>query len=185
MLIADHLKMNAAPPGSYSWAFIDDSIKKGQLQERDNYLIGRPRDTARPVGSSAPTKRTRTPFTSEDDKILTDWVLLKEKQGGSVQGNEIYKELEEQVSTSSELTPPRMPLTLHLTCSTLITLSSPGGTDGSRNFPFSLDQAGQIPRRSLLHLYPRRPHYGVAPVGGPPRQVLHCRTGQQLLRPDP
>ncbi|KAK7991678.1 hypothetical protein PG988_000472 [Apiospora saccharicola] len=92
-LIADHVRIDA-PQGSYSWKWIQDSVKKGELLDLDDYLIGsKPQEGQARVGPSAPGKSTRTPFTDEDDRILMEWVIKREREGESVQGNKIYQEL--------------------------------------------------------------------------------------------
>ncbi|KAI1410696.1 TRF2-interacting telomeric protein/Rap1 C terminal domain-containing protein [Hypoxylon sp. FL1857] len=97
-LIADHARKDG-PPGSYSWKWIDDSIKAGALQNSDNYLcvpVTRQSGVSEsgPIGSTAPQKGKRTKFTPEDDSILTEWVTRKERKGEAILGNDIYKELE-------------------------------------------------------------------------------------------
>ncbi|KAI1064801.1 hypothetical protein LB507_000821 [Fusarium sp. FIESC RH6] len=90
MLIADHARAKKdAPLGSYSWQFIEDSVKNGIIQLKDRYLIGPPPNAPRPVGSGQPTKSTRTPFTREDDARIARWVL---EHPTDQKGNEIWKE---------------------------------------------------------------------------------------------
>lgn len=103
MLIADHIKKGGVspPPGSYSWQWIECSVKNGFLQDKSDYLIGRAQDTSRQIGSSEHARSTRTPFTQTDDLILTKWVLASLRAGNSTSGNEIYKELERRVRTIS------------------------------------------------------------------------------------
>ncbi|OTB09324.1 hypothetical protein M426DRAFT_315892 [Hypoxylon sp. CI-4A] len=98
-LIADHARKNA-PPGSYSWKFIDDSIRKGSLQDRNDYLCTpalAPAPALTPVSAShdaaAIQKSGRTKYTEEDDSILKDWVLEMERNGEPTSGNAIYNEL--------------------------------------------------------------------------------------------
>ncbi|RBR15135.1 hypothetical protein FVER53590_03953 [Fusarium verticillioides] len=91
MLIADHLIKRDAPPGSYSWKFIKDSVENGYIQIKDKYLIGRHPDEPRPVGSNQAKKSTRTPFTAEDDAKLTRWALNHPTQH---KGNQIWYEYE-------------------------------------------------------------------------------------------
>ncbi|KAK8069836.1 hypothetical protein PG994_006452 [Apiospora phragmitis] len=75
-MIADHVWKDA-PQGSYSWKWIEDSVKKGKLLDADDYLIGgKPQEQAR-----------------EDDRVLMEWVLRRERQGESILGNKIYQEL--------------------------------------------------------------------------------------------
>ncbi|KAJ4423870.1 hypothetical protein N0V82_001454 [Gnomoniopsis sp. IMI 355080] len=96
MLIADNIKVaGVSPPlGSYMWRWIDDSVKNGFLQDKDDYLIGRREGSARDLATSQPTKVGRTPFTNKDDLILTKWVLAEERRGNLTSGNVIYKALE-------------------------------------------------------------------------------------------
>ncbi|KAF4423192.1 hypothetical protein FACUT_10537 [Fusarium acutatum] len=91
MLIADHLIKRDAPPGSYSWKFIKDSVENGYIQIKDKYLIGPHPDEPRPVGSNQAKKSTRTPFTAEDDAKLTRWALNHPTQH---KGNQIWYEYE-------------------------------------------------------------------------------------------
>lgn len=91
ILIADH-KRRDAPPGSYSWRFVEDSVKNGAVMQMQEYL-NNPPPAARPVGSGQPTKATRTPYSKADDEILMRWVLTRERAGQSTQGNVIYQEL--------------------------------------------------------------------------------------------
>lgn len=95
MLIADHARPKDAPQGSYSWKFIDDSIKNGIAQLKDRYLIGRHPDEPRRVGSGQPSKSTRTPFTKEDDARIARWVLDHPTEQ---KGNRIWQEYEQIVS---------------------------------------------------------------------------------------
>ncbi|KAK7742354.1 hypothetical protein SLS53_004499 [Cytospora paraplurivora] len=97
MLIADNIKRGGAapPPGSYTWQWIDYSVKNRFLQPREDYLITAA-SKPRAVGSSAPARGTRTPFTNHDDLILTKFVLAQERAGMSTKGTEIFKEFEKE-----------------------------------------------------------------------------------------
>ncbi|KAF4337826.1 hypothetical protein FBEOM_8315 [Fusarium beomiforme] len=90
MLIADHLRKDA-PPGSYKWKLIEDSVKNGCMQIEDRYLIGRHPDEPRLVGSHQPSKSTRTKFTPEDDAKLARWAL---KHPTEQRGNKIWYDYE-------------------------------------------------------------------------------------------
>ncbi|KAM0184600.1 hypothetical protein ACHAPC_005691 [Botrytis cinerea] len=87
-IIADHMRKDA-PPGSISWKFIEDSARAGKLVDMDEYRCGE-----RAAAQPAKTRRTR--FTTEDDRILTQWVLEGERLGRFIKGNELYIELAEQ-----------------------------------------------------------------------------------------
>ncbi len=95
LIIADHARKDA-PRGSVSWKFIEASIKAGEIQNSDEYKIAQA-TVSRPVGSTAPTRATRVPFTAEDDRALINWVLRHERQGASLKGNAIYEQLAEEV----------------------------------------------------------------------------------------
>ncbi|KAI1088122.1 TRF2-interacting telomeric protein/Rap1 C terminal domain-containing protein [Rostrohypoxylon terebratum] len=86
ILIADHLKKNSCPPDSYSYKWIEDSVKAGTLQPRENY-------SCVSASTAVPPKATRVAFTPEDDKILAEWVMKKREEGESLGGLKIYKEL--------------------------------------------------------------------------------------------
>ncbi|EMR66355.1 putative transcription factor protein [Eutypa lata UCREL1] len=103
-LLVDHAKQNA-PPGSYSWKFINDSIDAGTRKPIEDYLCTEAPRKARAVGSSLPQKGTRTPFTAQDDLILSKWVAENERLGVGIHGNTIYKEFEEK--KSGRQGPPR------------------------------------------------------------------------------
>ncbi|KAM0426730.1 hypothetical protein ACHAPT_008046 [Fusarium lateritium] len=90
MLIADHARKDV-PPGSYSWKFIEDSVKNGIIQIKDKYRIGPDPDLPRPVGAKHGAKSTRTPFTKVDDANLAKWVL---SQTAPQLGNAIYQDYE-------------------------------------------------------------------------------------------
>ena len=98
IVIADHARKDC-PTGSISWKYIEQSAKKGALEDIEDYRAGPVTHTIREVGSSQPTRGGRTPFTAEDDRILMEWVVKAERNGASVKGNEIYKQLEAKVET--------------------------------------------------------------------------------------
>jgi hypothetical protein len=99
-MIADHVRKDAVP-GSYSWTWIEQSVKKGILEDLEAHRAGPVAGTSRPVGSSQPTRNTRTPFTAADDRALALWVTSAEKQGLSTKGNEIYQQLERIVGLTN------------------------------------------------------------------------------------
>ncbi|TLS24061.1 hypothetical protein PpBr36_08329 [Pyricularia pennisetigena] len=97
ILIADDAAPKKAPSNwdSFSWKFIDAAIERGELPDKADYLI--PRPTSATTRASIPTndssKATRTAFTAEDDRILTEGARrqLATLQGagskGSLKGN--------------------------------------------------------------------------------------------------
>lgn len=92
-VIADH-KRKDTPPGSISYTWIEHSIRDGTLADPDDHIAGPPVGAIRAVGSGAPVKGTRTPFTAEDDQVLYQWVQECLKKGLGEKGNEIYQQLE-------------------------------------------------------------------------------------------
>lgn len=96
ILIADHVRSDA-PPGSFSWTWIEACIKEGQLVDKEKHLAGAAHVTTRPVDGLQPTRSSRLPYTTEDDVALWNWVKDEERRGGRILGNEIYKQLEQKV----------------------------------------------------------------------------------------
>ncbi|KAL7946535.1 TRF2-interacting telomeric protein/Rap1 C terminal domain-containing protein [Trichoderma barbatum] len=92
MLIADHARKDA-PLGSYSWKFITESVNAGIIQVEDKYLIGPPPNQRRSVHTGAHAKKTRTPFSEQDDAVVAKWVL---KYGINTAGNKMYMDLEDE-----------------------------------------------------------------------------------------
>ncbi|TGO08917.1 hypothetical protein BTUL_0186g00210 [Botrytis tulipae] len=91
IIIADDARKDA-PPGSISWKFIEESAKAGKLVDMEEYRCGAS-ERASERAYTQPAKSTRTPFTVEDDRILTQWVLEGERLGRFIKGNELYIEL--------------------------------------------------------------------------------------------
>ncbi|KAK0385231.1 hypothetical protein NLU13_7707 [Sarocladium strictum] len=90
-LIADYVRKDA-PPGSFSWKFITDSVQHGALQVEDRYRIGPDPNMPRPAGGGRLTRAGRVAFTPADKATLAKWVLSK--PAARRQGNELYMELE-------------------------------------------------------------------------------------------
>ncbi|KAL8736682.1 MAG: hypothetical protein Q9166_000048 [cf. Caloplaca sp. 2 TL-2023] len=94
--IVDHARKEQLP-GTYSYRYIEDSVRNSALEDLEKHAVGPPVGTLRPVGSIIqPAKSARTKFTSEDDHALVTWVVGFEQRGGASSGNEIYKQLEAQ-----------------------------------------------------------------------------------------
>ncbi|KAI4200023.1 MAG: hypothetical protein LQ346_002454 [Caloplaca aetnensis] len=92
--IVDHLQKQQLP-GTYSYRYIEDSVRNGTLEDLEKHAVGPPIGTLRQVGSTIqPSRSSRTKFTSDDDRILVNWVVGIEQSGGATSGNEIYKQLE-------------------------------------------------------------------------------------------
>lgn len=83
---------------SYSYRFIELSLRKGALENLEDHAVGPVKGTVRDVGSTVrPPKGTRQKYTQEDERILWDWVHTNPQKGGGTEGNEIYKQLETKV----------------------------------------------------------------------------------------
>lgn len=86
---------------SYSYSYIEQSIKQGMLANPDDHVAGPSARTIRGVGSTTiRPKGTRTSFTAEDDKILLAWVRNSVRKGASEKGNDLYKQLESHVGSA-------------------------------------------------------------------------------------
>jgi hypothetical protein len=96
IVIADHARKDN-PAGAISWKYVEESVKKGELEDIEDHRAGPVTHTAREVGSGGPTRKGRTPFTAEDDRILMEWVMKGERAGIAVKGNELFQQLEEKV----------------------------------------------------------------------------------------
>ena len=100
-LIADHMKSKFAPAGSISFTFIEDSVKNGAIVDPEDHRCGVPAGAVRDISSPRPSKVTREPYTTSDDRICYRWAKSAECKGASVGGNEIWKQLEAKVSLLS------------------------------------------------------------------------------------
>ncbi|KAI4128953.1 MAG: hypothetical protein LQ341_006625, partial [Variospora aurantia] len=92
--IVDH-RQKEQLPGTYSYQYIENSVRNGALEELETHAVGPPAGSLRTVGSTVqPPRSSRTKFTDEDDRFLANWVISFEQRGGATAGNEIYKQLE-------------------------------------------------------------------------------------------
>lgn len=83
---------------SYSYRYVEFSVRNGILEDLDEHAVGPSIGTARIAGSTLqPPRSVRTKFTAEDDRALINWVHQIERDGGATSGNEIYKQLEAKV----------------------------------------------------------------------------------------
>ncbi|PBP27703.1 hypothetical protein BUE80_DR001304 [Diplocarpon rosae] len=89
--IADHARKDC-PQGSISWKWIDASVKKGSLEDFEDYRAGPAELRDQPAGSEQPTRNGRVPFSQIDDKILMAYCTRAEQNGASMGGNQIYRE---------------------------------------------------------------------------------------------
>ncbi|PYH45093.1 putative transcription factor Rap1 [Aspergillus saccharolyticus JOP 1030-1] len=90
--LVDHKRKNL-PPDTYSFKFVEDSLREGRMQNLEPYRAGP--SEARPVGASyIPTRNHKVPYTIADDQVLWDWVQQYERDPtASIAGNKIYQEL--------------------------------------------------------------------------------------------
>lgn len=83
---------------SYSFAFIEKSIRNGVLERLEDHVVGPAPGTVRSIGSTLQaSKGIRSKFTEDDDCVLWQWVHSHTQKGGGTDGNEIYKQLEAHV----------------------------------------------------------------------------------------
>ncbi|KAJ5040887.1 uncharacterized protein L3040_005446 [Drepanopeziza brunnea f. sp. 'multigermtubi'] len=94
-VIADHARKDS-PVGSISWKWIEDSVKKGSLEDFDKYPAGPAKQEVRPAASGQPTRKGRTKYTAEDDRILMEWCIRAERRGVLLGGNPIWHDLEKK-----------------------------------------------------------------------------------------
>lgn len=94
--IYDHARKNP-PPGTYSYRFVELSMRNGQLEDLGAHRVGTMDSRAdRPVGSQTlASKGSRVSFTDEEDQILWEWMKPHEGQRGSA-GNVLFQQLERQ-----------------------------------------------------------------------------------------
>ncbi|KAI9796427.1 MAG: hypothetical protein M1835_004092 [Candelina submexicana] len=94
ILIVDHMRKDVAP-GTHSWTYINQSVKKGALEDLQDHVAGPPAGTLRNAGSTTrPASGIRKSYTTEDDRVLYEWVTTCRDKGDKILGNEIYKQLE-------------------------------------------------------------------------------------------
>ena len=83
---------------SYSYTYIEKSVRNGVLEDLSDHAVGPSEGTVREVGSIVqPAKTMRKKYTEADDRILWNWVHENPQKGGGTGGNEIYKQLEAKV----------------------------------------------------------------------------------------
>lgn len=98
MCIADHTNPRA-PPGAYSFQFLEHATKNGELPDKESYLI-KPAVSGKASGKVAPAaggRSTRTKFTPADDAELVHFMLPQMRKGESLRGNLLFEKLEKQV----------------------------------------------------------------------------------------
>ncbi|TQS34805.1 hypothetical protein Golomagni_04799 [Golovinomyces magnicellulatus] len=94
ILIADH-EREEIPPGSISWTFIVESIRKGSCQELEQHRTGLAKGKSRHINRQTGVK-PREAFSAADDQILLEFCLNAEKEGLNLKGNVIYMQLEQK-----------------------------------------------------------------------------------------
>jgi hypothetical protein len=93
MLLVDHARKNQ-PPGTYSYRFIEMSLRNGRLESPEDHRVGDASAVDRPVGSVVTgPKGSRTHYTNADDQFLWNMVKPYADNGGYVRGNVIFQEV--------------------------------------------------------------------------------------------
>ena len=89
----------------HSYTFIEKSLRSGSLENLEDHVVGPRAGTVRSIGSTTqPAKGSRNRFTQDDDRILWHWVQNNPQKYGGTDGNEIYKQLEAQVTNGGVAT---------------------------------------------------------------------------------
>ncbi|KXJ90490.1 hypothetical protein Micbo1qcDRAFT_234461 [Microdochium bolleyi] len=79
-------------PGSVSYKWIEDCLKEGTVLPKDDYMCTA--GTSAPRPAAGPNRRgIRVPFTAEEDRFLTAWVIKHEHKGFATAGNVIFERL--------------------------------------------------------------------------------------------
>ena len=95
VLLVDHARKNQAP-GTYSYQYVEMSIRKGELEDLEHHRVGAVSASSRPVGSVVTaSKGTRTAYTEADDQFLWNMVKPYMDRGGLWKGNTIYQQIEQ------------------------------------------------------------------------------------------
>ncbi|KAI5204442.1 hypothetical protein E4T39_03619 [Aureobasidium subglaciale] len=85
--------LEAKPPAGWE-DYPDENLPSMKAPITDLPSTALPRSTATLRPSSTSPRKARVVFTEQDDQELQNWVDQEAKRGGSVYGNNIYKELE-------------------------------------------------------------------------------------------
>ncbi|KAN0068350.1 TRF2-interacting telomeric protein/Rap1 - C terminal domain containing protein [Elaphomyces granulatus] len=93
--LVDHTKRDL-PPDTYSYQYVERSIRNNKLESLEAHRAGESSKVARPVGAHTSTRKHRTAFSLEDDKILWDWMQTYEENGVAIGGNLPYQSLAEK-----------------------------------------------------------------------------------------
>ena len=90
----------------YSYTLVENSIENGRLEDLSDYQVGR--RSPRPMGATnIPRSSKRNEYTLEDDQILWDYMYpFEQLNGAPIQGQKIYQEIAEKVSSSLSLSLP-------------------------------------------------------------------------------
>lgn len=82
---------------SYSYKYVEDSIRNKKLANLENYRAGP--SSHRPVGATyIPSRGVKILYSLEDDQKLWDWMQQFEgKPGIPISGNKIYQDLAAKV----------------------------------------------------------------------------------------
>ena len=85
----------------HGYQYVELSMRNGILENLDDHALGNKPGVVRQAGSTRQaTKGGRVPYTAEEDRKLTAYVLDCEYKGASILGNKIYQNFELEVRTS-------------------------------------------------------------------------------------
>ena len=124
-------------------------MRNGCLEDLEDHVAGPRAGTVRSLGSiTRPAKGSRSNFTQDDDNFLWHWVQNTPQKYGGTEGNEIYKQLEAQVTRLIAKIAVKCQLTVPRTPGILGSLGEIAGSNGSRE---SRDQLSYLNMRLSPH----------------------------------
>ena len=99
VVIADHARKDA-PPDSLSWKWIEESIKAGNLVDKEEWRAGPAGAVQQRAGAlKRPARLGRNTYSKEDDVYAYRFVNHPDRKGMQEMGNKIYQQLAESVWT--------------------------------------------------------------------------------------
>ena len=117
----------------HSFTFIEKSLRNGCLEAPEDHVAGPRAGTVRSIGSiTHPAKGSRNKFTQDDDIFLWHWVQNTGQKHGGTEGNEIYKQLEAQVTRPAATIAAKCQLTVSRTPGIHGSLGEITGSSNSR-----------------------------------------------------
>ena len=140
---------------SHSFTFIEKSVQNGCLEDPEDHVAGPCAGSVRRIGSiTHPAKGSRNKFTLDDDIFLWHWVHNSRQKYGGTEGNEIYKQLEAQVTRPVATISAKFQLTVSRTHGIHGSLGEIAGSKNTRETRAQLSYMKMrlSPRLRIIHL---------------------------------